>query len=116
MGCGVIGPVFVLLELCSIKITESSLPGLEKKGLCLWSREVLAWITAAGITGIIGTSLAVLQPTIEGCVGAAASWQALTRIFMGREGAPSGSDSDDEGGEEGDSVNCGLGLLHQMVI
>lgn len=94
VGCSITAALLVLLDSCFRRVTGASLLRLEESSC--WS-----YIFAAGVTGIIGASLTVLQTTFPSCLAVAVSWPAFTRMFMGKEVTPpSGSETDEEGGEE----------------
>ncbi|SRR5487761_85785 len=100
VGCAMVAALLVFLDRCYLKLKGVSLLFGERTIGNIYCT-FLSWVLAATITGTIGLWLGVLQPTIEGCVGAAVSWQALMTIFVGRPPeAPSGGETDEDGGEE----------------
>jgi hypothetical protein len=77
-GCLIVAFFIALLDVAVTYIRGSSLLGIERG-----YKVVFWWSIGAFITGMIGVSLDVLQPTIAACLVVAVSWLLLLSAIMG---------------------------------
>jgi uncharacterized membrane protein len=100
MGCFIVAIFIAILDIGIKYLSGGSLFNMayEEQGyflLTFW------WAIASFVTGMIGVSLDILQPSIAGCIGVAVSWSLLVTVFTGKGvTTPPSPERDDEGGEE----------------
>jgi hypothetical protein len=90
--------VLFILDIAAIYLGKESLFNIDYiKRSRLWV--LLSWATISAMTGLIGISLTVLQPTIAAAIGVAVSWPLLVNTFLGGR-----SNMGKEGGDETESI------------
>jgi hypothetical protein len=83
IGCYVVAIFFMVLDLCNLHVRRRSFLTLRYEGYN-WCILFLTWPLAAAITGMLGLSLDILQPTVAGCIGAGLSWHFILAMVIGR--------------------------------
>lgn len=97
-GCAFVSVLLAILDLCTKYVRGTSFLGNEYPRWWSYFGVPIFWAIAAAITGMIGFSLDVIQPTIAGCIGVALSWNLLMTALTGKE------ETDLEDGEEADGA------------
>lgn len=95
-GCFVIALLVLVLDICVFVVRGRSFLGYRHG----FKRSILAAMlipTAAGIVGMIGLGVDVIQPSRASCVTVGVAWQTLMTVLMGLPGADGEEpDEDDE--------------------
>lgn len=101
VGCAIVSIVVAILDIAAKYIRGASIFRMEYEERGHF-KLVVAWAIAGLITGMVGVSLDILEPTLAGCIGVAISWSLLVTVFTGREidEGPFSPTQDTEPGEE----------------
>lgn len=101
-GCAVMALLVLFLDICVFVVRGWSFPRY-RHGII---RSVVAAVlmpSAAGIVGMIGLAIDILQPSRSACIAVGIAWPSLMTVLMGvQDMAPDDPDQDDdpEPGEE----------------
>jgi len=94
-GCFVIALLVLVLDICVFIVRGRSFLGYRHG----FRRSVMAVAlipAAAGIVGMIGVGVDVIQPSRTSCVTVGVAWQTLITVLMGMPGANADEPDEDE--------------------